>query len=245
MRNNSDLPPLMPETENAALHKHKRHIFHTRFKIIIVILIILVVSAGILAYHTFKEVKAPFSDSDQLSASADTNTEQQPSQNKNSESNSQEDNNSKKTDDTGKTQQLGTENYGFITVPDTWKTFNDSDISSVTGNTVKQYCDETGKLIITLNCTENSPTDAKNAASSCWAQMEQDGAADIQGATVQLADCEAYQVYGYYTDDDVMLVIWVFTDSDNILHYISAEGPIDNVMSAVTLVEETFTLTAD
>ena len=89
---------------------------------------------------------------------------------------------------------------------------------------------------------ENPQTDAKSAASSCWAQMEQDGAADIQGATVQIADCAAYQVYGYYTDDDVMLVIWVFTDSDGTLHYISAEGPIYSVMDAVKLVEKTFTL---
>ena len=56
----------------------------------------------------------------------------------------------------------------------------------------------------------------------------------------QTAVCD--QVYGYYTDDDVMLVIWVFTDSDGILHYISAEGPIDSVMYAVKLVEKTFTL---
>lgn len=248
MKNKTGLPPLMPDTENGNYHTYKHHIFHTRFKVIVSVLIILIIAAGILSCHAFKDKKTSSSDSSQLSVSADTDEEQssqESSENKASVSEKRNDNSSKKTDNNGKTQQLGAENYGFITVPDTWKTFNDTDISSVTGNTVKQYCDETGKLVITLNCTENPQTDAKNAASSCWAQMEQDGAADIQGATVQLADCEAYQVYGYYTDDDIMLVIWVFTDSGNILHYISAEGPIDNVMTAVKLVENTFTLTAE
>lgn len=248
MKNKTELSPLMPDTESGNYHTHKHHIFHTRFKVIVAVLIILIIAAGIFSCHAFKDKKISSSDLSQLSVSADVDegqNSQESSENKASVSDKHKDNSSKKTDDIGKTQQLGAENYGFITVPDTWKTFNDTDISSVTGNTVKQYCDESGKLIITLNCTENAQTDAKSAASSCWAQMEQDGAADIQGATVQLANCEAYQVYGYYTDDDVMLVIWVFTDSGNILHYISAEGPIDNVMNAVTLVEETFTLTAD
>ena len=190
MKKQKGLSPLTPETESIQ-RTHKKHIYHTRFKVIIALLVILVISTGILACHSFKGQKDPSSTSDQLSSADETERGQ---------------------------------------------------ASSITGGSIKQYCDETGKLIITLNCTENPQTDAKNAASSCWAQMEQDGAADIQGATVQIADCAAYQVYGYYTDDDVMLVIWVFTDSDGTLHYISAEGPIDSVMDAVKLVEKTFTL---
>lgn len=217
-------------------------------KAIIALLIILVISTAILACQTFKDRKAPAGGSDMLSSSdtgADSGQQQTDtgSADSSTSSGSSSDNkNTSSSDSTTKTQQLGAEKYGFITVPTTWKTFNDPDASSITGSSIKQYCDETGKLIITFNCMENPQTDAKSAASSCWAQMEQDGATDIQGATVQIANCEAYQVYGYYTDDDVMLVIWIFTDSDGTLHYISAEGPIDSVMDAVKLVEKTFTL---
>ncbi len=250
MKKQNGLSPLMPETELSSNNTHRKHIYHNRFKVIITALIILVIAAGAMACHTFKDRKAPAGGSDPISSvdktsDGRTQTEQGATDGSATPGSSTDSKNENSPDATAKTQQLGAEKYGFITVPSTWKTFNDPDASSITGNSIKQYCDEAGKLIITLNCTENPQTDAKSAASSCWAQMEQDGATDIQGATVQIADCEAYQVYGYYTDDDVMLVIWVFTDTDGTLHYISAEGPIDSVMSAVKLVEKTFTLTAN
>lgn len=250
MKKTNGLSPLIPEAESGSHNTGRKHIYHTRFKVMIAALIILVIAAGAMACHTFKDRNAPANGSDPLSSADDTNggqtrTEHGAADGSTTPGSSTDGKNENNPDTTAKTQQLGAENYGFITVPSTWKTFNDPDASSITGNSIKQYCDETGKLIITLNCTADPQTDAKSAASSCWAQMENDGATDIQGATVQIADCEAYQVYGYYTDDDVMLVIWVFTDSDGTLHYISAEGPIDCVMSAVQLVEKTFTLTAN
>ncbi len=240
----------MPETEYGNRKPHRKHIYHTRFKVIIALLVILVITTGVLACHTFNDRNSAAGGSDRLSSADETGSAQtQPEQGETDGSTASDSStgnkNTNSPDAAEKTKQLGAEKYGFITVPSTWKIFNDPDASSITGNSIKQYCDETGKLIITLNCTEDPQTDAKSAASSCWSQMEQDGATDIQGATVQIANCEAYQVYGYYTDDDVMLVIWVFTDSNDTLHYISAEGPIDSVMNAVKLVETTFTLTAN
>lgn len=249
MKRNTGLAPLMPETEIGG--RKKKHIFHTRFKIIIAILTILVILFGVIACHSLKSAKDPAAGSDQPSSDASSAISDGAQNNSaapdsgSSENNGNSGKNDKSSKSNSKTQQLGAEKYGFITAPDTWKPFSDPAASSITGGALKQYCDETGKLIITLNCTESPQTDAKSAASSCWAQMEDDGASDIQGATVQIADCEAYQVYGYYTEDDVMLVIWVFTDPSGVLHYISAEGPIDSVMSAVKLVEETFTLSAN
>jgi hypothetical protein len=151
-------------------------------------------------------------------------------------------NGSDKNDDKESTMHVGAEGYGFLDVPDTWKEFTDPDVSSVSGLDVKQYSDAEGKMIITLNYASDPQVDAKSAASSCWTQMEQEGAENIQGSTVKLDGCTAYQVYGYYTSDDVMLVIWVFTDSDGLLHYISAEGPIDNVMDSVSIVEDTYSV---
>ena len=241
MKKNTGLAPLMPETESGG--RKKKYIFRTRFKVIIAILTILVILFGVIACHSLKSAKDPAAGADQPSSDA-SSAISDGAQNGSAASDSSS-KNGKGSESGGKTQQLGAEKYGFITAPDTWKPFSDPDASSITGGALKQYCDETGKLIITLNCTESPQTDAKSAASSCWAQMEDDGASDIQGATVQIADCEAYQVYGYYTEDDVMLVIWVFTDQSGVLHYISAEGPIDSVMSAVKLVEKTFTLSAD
>lgn len=244
MRKNNSHAPLFPETESSGRKRKKTYIFHTRFKVIVAALTVLVVIFGVIACHSLKGSEGPSNDAGHGISSDTSVDEQQPSDDDASSGADTGAGGATEEDSSGssKTRQVGAEKYGFITVPDTWKNFTDPDAASITGDPVKQYCDETGKLIITLNCTEDPQSDAKSAASSCWAQMEQDGASDIQGATVQIADCEAYQVYGYYTDDDVMLVIWVFTDSDGILHYISAEGPIDSVMDAVKLVEKTFTL---
>lgn len=247
MKRNNGLAPLMPETESG--NRKKKHIFHTRFKVLIVVLTILVILFGAIACHSLKSEKTPAAGSDPASSDSSSDvSDGTQSGSASGDSNSAAENdekNSKSSESNSKTQQLGAEKYGSITAPDTWKPFSDPDASSITGGALKQYCDETGKLIITLNYTESPQTDAKSAASSCWAQMEDDGASDIQGATVTIADCEAYQVYGYYTEDDVMLVIWVFTDQSGVLHYISAEGPIDTVMSAVKLVEDTYTLSAN
>ena len=125
-------------------------------------------------------------------------------------------------------------------VPEDWTDFQDPDISETSGLEVLQYSDPTGKLIITLNYSDNGQVEAQSAASSCWAQMEEEGAEDIQGATVELDGLTAYQVYGYYTSDDVMLVIWIFYDNDGLLHYISAEGPISSVMDSVNIIEDTY-----
>ena len=245
MRKNNSHAPLLPEAERSGHKRKKTYISHTRFKIIVAGLAALVIIFGAIACHSLNGSADPSNDTGHIASDDTSVDEQQPSSGDNDPAQPDTGSGDSKNENSSagsKTKQVGAGKYGFLTVPDTWKNFTDPDAASITGDPVKQYCDETGKLIITLNCTEDPQTDAKSAASSCWSQMEQDGAADIQGATVQIADCEAYQVYGYYTDDDVMLVIWVFTDSDGILHYISAEGPIDSVMDAVKLVEKTFTL---
>ena len=141
-----------------------------------------------------------------------------------------------------KTMRVGADLYGFVEVPEDWKEYTDSQVTAVSGRAVKQFCSADGSLIVTLNYADGSQTDAQAAATSCWVQMEQDGAQNIQGATVELAGCKAYQVYGYYAGDDVMLVIWVFSDKEGRLHYISAEGPLDTVMDCVKLVEDSYSI---
>ena len=71
MKKQKGLSPLTPETESIQ-RTHKKHIYHTRFKVIIALLVILVISTGILACHSFKGQKDPSSTSDQLSAADET-----------------------------------------------------------------------------------------------------------------------------------------------------------------------------
>lgn len=238
--------------------KKKNFLFNSRFKIIIAALILIILIIGVFSCSMSDGEHNGSGAANDVPSSADADAgSSDDSQNAENAENSDDANDSNTTSENDTktdssiygavpgekkgTVRVGAENYGFIDVPDTWVTFTDEKAASLSGLSVKQYSDASGKNIITLNCSE-SQTDPKSAASSCWNQMEQEGASDIHGATVTLDGCETYQVYGYYADEDIVLVIWIFFDDDGMLHYISAEGPADSISSTVKIIEKTFSL---
>ena len=142
----------------------------------------------------------------------------------------------------GDTQRIGTAEYGFVNVPADYIPFTD-----VEGGTDLQYSDATGTSIITLNVfdLESVPEDQRDsfslydAAQTVASNIDAGGPEDLQGATVELADRTAYQVYAFY-EDGTFLVTWVVDDPEGIIHYVAVEGPDDTVLSNVELVEETY-----
>jgi len=145
-------------------------------------------------------------------------------------------------EDSSDTIHVGGIGYGYLEIPNGWKDFNDSQLTQGGDMYVVQFSDADSNCVLTLNYTDTPQVDAQTAASSIWAQMEKEGAEAIQGSTVTLADCEAYQVYGYYKDDKIMLVTWSFTDANGLLHFISAEGPLDRIADVVSAVENTYVI---
>lgn len=137
------------------------------------------------------------------------------------------------------TKKVGKKNYGFVEVPDYWVNFKDVDLPSDTS--VIQYSDPSGSAIITMNIFENYEQDAQSAAEKSFQNMKNDGV-DVEGARVNIGGYEAYQVYGCYEDEGIILVSWHFKDENNTLHYVAAEGMVNDIMNVVEYIEKTYSL---
>jgi hypothetical protein len=137
------------------------------------------------------------------------------------------------------TMRVGEDGVGYVTVPSSWTEFNDVDNPEAT-----QYCAD-DKTIVTMQsyADQKGELTPKQAATNIYANMEDEDVEGLTGATVTLADQEAYQVYGYYADDDIFLVAWLLEDSDGVVHYVSAEGTQDTVSEAVAVVESSYSFT--
>ena len=138
------------------------------------------------------------------------------------------------TNTSSNSQRVGTDEFGYVTVPNNWYRFVDPDAT----NTF-QYS-YANVYIITLYAKEKSEVSAYNYAASTMYKMKQEGAENVTGATVSLGKYTAYQVYGYYRSENLWLVCWHFEAEDNKTHYIAMEGP--DASSEYFKIPETFSL---
>ena len=136
-------------------------------------------------------------------------------------------------------QLIGDEKNGTMAVPNTWKAVDvGSDASAL------QYTDPDGSMVITLNSSTGKKSyninNARASALRAANDLQESGAVGVTNSTVQLSETEAVQVYGYYGDTDNARVIWLLADEKGILHYVSADGTLDTVRTAVEMVENSF-----
>ena len=160
-----------------------------------------------------------------------------------------------KADDAGATeeekpatqgQRVGAEGTGFVTIPDTWVEFHDTD-----GNSSLQWCDGTPYTVISLTTfdMDSVPEDQRegfgieDAGNSVWINILNDGVDEeaIQGAHVKLAGRDAVQVYALYPDGS-FLVTWLLQDDAGVIRYVAAEGTEKTIMDSVGIVESTYEL---
>ena len=146
-------------------------------------------------------------------------------------------------------QTIGTDEFGYVTIPDTWVRFQD-----LAGGTDLQYSDPQGKSIITLNVIghgelteeQKAQLTAEAAANSVWYNLELNDVQEITGAQVKLGKYDSFQICGSFISEDYslpsMIVCWIIKDGNNVLHYISAEAPIENAEEVVSYVEDSYTL---
>lgn len=105
----------------------------------------------------------------------------------------------------GKLQQIGDAENGYIQVPLGYLPFQDEDVEGLT-----QYCDASGKNIITLDFYDNISYQV--AAEGLRSYMQQDETLeDVSGAMVTVAGYNALQLYGHYTDG-YFIVAWLIED---------------------------------
>lgn len=148
-------------------------------------------------------------------------------------------------------QEIGTQELGYLEVPEDWVRFFDLD-----GTSALQYSNPAGTSIITLDTfdlsglteEEKGMVTAEDAAGSVWYNMEGQDVTDITGARVTLNDLEAYQVYGNFISEDFGLdsciVCWIFEGGDGVLHYVSAEATVEDILDVVSYVEGSYHLDA-
>lgn len=136
------------------------------------------------------------------------------------------------------TQRIGSVENGYTDLPGDYVKFEDPSL----GSDFLQYSDTTGTNIVTLGHYSDELS-AHSYASAILASFQQDSEMDqssVTGATVTLDGCDAYQVYGYYPDEDLFLVVWLLdSPEDDYIHYIAVEFTSEN-FDLFEMVEDTY-----
>ena len=116
-------------------------------------------------------------------------------------------------------QVIGTDEFGYVTIPKNWNRFYDVESSGT-----YQYS-YGNSWIVTLYAVPTTQIDSYNYANNVKAHLEEENVSDITGAKVKVGNYDAYQVYGHYDDENIWLVCWFFEAEDGSTHYIAVEGP--------------------
>lgn len=141
---------------------------------------------------------------------------------------------------------VGEDDYGYIDLPSDWVRFVD-----LSGETGIAYSSPDGTSIITFDIFDLSGLTEEQAeqitteilAQNVWYNLEDDDVEVLDGAKVVLGDYDSFQVYGVYENDFSMtciIVCWIFEDDNGIIHYVSAEGPTENITKVVNYVESSY-----
>ena len=127
---------------------------------------------------------------------------------------------------------VGSDDYGYIKVPDNWAKFIDVEPN----NTIQYsyplilssqliYCSSSPCSSSPSPCPSSSLTTykyAKNVYDSC----KNGGAKNVSLISQKIVNkYYGYKVSCYYEKENVYLTCYIFSDSNNVKHYVSIEGP--------------------
>lgn len=139
---------------------------------------------------------------------------------------------------TGKLEQIGDDDNGYIQVPLGWMEFHEEGVEGMV-----QYSDATGKNIVTLEHYEG--IDYQSAAENMrYYLAENQKIEGLTGSTTTIGGYDALQLYCHYTDG-YFLVIWFAQDPADAAssYYIAME--FDNDHQYVVACSSTFQSTED
>ena len=157
---------------------------------------------------------------------------------------------SRKEKDSSKTtgtQRVGSDDYGYISIPDNWIKFTDVD-----GGDSVQYTDGSGYNIVTMNAYTkekanigegeefNAETIAQRIAYHWNDNKEVD---DFWGAKSTVAGNEAFQI-NVVLKSTQNLTVWVFKQGDKV-YMMSFEGDEDTLYEFIPYIEETWSVSKD
>jgi flagellar biosynthesis component FlhA len=128
---------------------------------------------------------------------------------------------------TGKTKEIGNDEYGYMQVPEEWVKFHDVEDDG-TAN-MYQYSSMDTISVVTMSYMENFV--AKTIADMYYESYTNDPVEGLSAAKVKLDGREAYQIYAYYTDVNKMMVSWIFDGDDGNAHVLSIETQDYDIIS--------------
>ena len=144
------------------------------------------------------------------------------------------------------TQWIGSDDYGYVKVPQSWIKFKD-----VNGGDDIQYSDGTDINIVTLNTfkaeqfgiseSELEKVDPIQISNSIYqSKSESPDFSKVWGSKSRIGGYDAYQV-NCIAKTGKYLVIWIFKSDDGKFRYVSLEGNLDTIKQLAPTIEESWT----
>ena len=144
------------------------------------------------------------------------------------------------------TQWIGSDDYGYVKVPQSWIQFKD-----VNGGDDIQYSDGTDINIVTLNTfkaeqfgiseSELEKVDPIQISNSIYqSKSESSDFSKVWGSKSTIGGYDAYQV-NCIAKTGKYLVIWIFKSDDGKFRYVSLEGKLDTIKELAPTIEESWT----
>ena len=144
------------------------------------------------------------------------------------------------------TQWIGSDDYGYVKVPQSWIQFKD-----VNGGDDIQYSDGTDINIVTLNTfkaeqfgiseSELEKVDPIQISNSIYqSKSESPDFSKVWGSKSRIGGYDAYQV-NCIVKTGKYLVIWIFKSDDGKFRYVSLEGNLDTIKELAPTIEESWT----
>jgi len=129
---------------------------------------------------------------------------------------------------TGATKEIGEEKFGYMQVPEDWLRFYELGVDEA-ASTMYQYSSPDQVSVVTMSYSED--LDAETLANAYYQGYSQDAVDGLTAATVTLDGKTAYQIYGYFTDVNKIMVTWVFDGEDGLAHSLSIESQDYDIIS--------------
>lgn len=133
---------------------------------------------------------------------------------------------------------VGSDEYGYVEVPESWSTILDSDEGLQYGSS---KTDVSKGYYISMLVRPTSEIDAESWAEGMKMVFEEEDVSDIEVATKKIGKNTAHVVSGYYKEYSRWLATYTMDTEDGKTHYVSIEGP--DRANAAFKIPETFRLT--
>ena len=115
--------------------------------------------------------------------------------------------------------RVGDENYGYISIPNTW-----AQVAHKDGDYSLQYTD-TGSWVVTLYAINTSQRSASDYANMIYKSIQSSGGQSITTGKSVIDGYPAFTISAYYETQKKYLTTWFFESKMGKTHYLAIEGP--------------------